>query len=538
MKNLSVRTQLLTLVVLAVVGFLTLGGMVLRSEYQALRAASIGKLTWLTESTLRIITHYEDAASQGKLSETEAQARAKAAVMAARYGKDGYFFIFDAQMNYVGHPIKPALDGTSVYKLKDAKGRNLGELFAQALANGSGLAAYDWVKPGDSEESEKVSKVLVSPRWKWAVGTGQHIDDVNREILQSAISPLVIVGFGTLTLVVIGLLIARNIVRQLGGEPAYAAQVVASIAAGNLNTPVQHDNQGLLAAIAGMQQQLRTMVSQVASQANRLMDMSQGLSGHVGQLSQSASQQSESASSMAASVEEMTVSINEIASHAGQAREVSQQAGVQSRESGRVVRRAAEEMAKIHDSVEAASHTLTTLVDDVSGISSIVGVIRDVADQTNLLALNAAIEAARAGEQGRGFAVVADEVRKLAERTSQATGEITDKISRIQQLSGQSRQSMDAAVEQMGAGVALAREGGTAIAVIEGRTDEVVSTVNDISLALKEQSLASNDIALRIEHIAQSASDNATAVDAAAQASHDMHAVAASLQTSVRGFQT
>lgn len=187
---------------------------------------------------------------------------------------------------------------------------------------------------------------------------------------------------------------------------------------------------------------------------------------------------------------------------------------------------------------ETEQQRVAQVVLEARALEALVQLIRDIAAQTNLLALNAAIEAARAGEAGRGFAVVADEVRKLAERTSQATGEITDKISRIQQLSGQSRQSMDAAVEQMGAGVALAREGGTAIAVIEGRTDEVVSTVNDISLALKEQSLASNDIALRIEHIAQSASDNATAVDAAAQASHDMHAVAASLQTSVRGFQT
>ena len=538
MNTLSVRTQLLALVVLAVVGFITLGGLALRSEYLALRAASIDKLTVLTDSTLHMITHYEEAVSQGKLSEAEAKAHAKQAVSASRYGKDGYFFIFDAQLNYVLLPPKPALEGSSVYKLKDAKGRNLGELFAQALANGSGLAVYEWIKPGDSAESEKISKVQTSPQWKWTVGTGQHTDDINQEILRSATGVLVIFGFGALTLIVAGLLIARNIVRQLGGEPAYAAQVVASIASGNLNTPVEHHQQGLLAAIASMQQQLRATVSQVAVQANRLIDMSHGLSNHVDQLSRSANQQSESASSMAASVEQMTVSINEIANHAGQAREISEQAGAQSRDSGQVVRRAADEMAKIHDSVEAASRTLTTLVEDVSGISSIVGVIRDVAEQTNLLALNAAIEAARAGEQGRGFAVVADEVRKLAERTSGATGEITDKIARIQQLSNQSRHSMDAAVEQMGDGVTLAREGGAAISVIEARSLDVVSTVNDISLALKEQSLTSHDIAQRIEHIAQSASENAAAVDAAAQASQDMHAVASSLQSSVRGFQT
>ena len=538
MKNLSVRTQLLALVILAVVGFLALGGMVLRSEYLALRAASVDKLTTLTESALYIIRHYEEAASQGQMGEADAKVQAKRAVMASRYGKDGYFFIFDAQLNYVGHPLKPALDGTSVYKLKDAKGRNLGELFAKAVADGSGLASYDWIKPGDSDETEKISKVLRSQRWHWVVGTGQHIEDINREIWHSAINLLVIMGLGTLLLLLAGMAIARNIVRQLGGEPVYAAEVVASIASGNLNTPIIERGQGLLSAIAGMQTQLRTMVGQVAEQANRLMDMSKGLSGHVEHLSTAAQSQSESASAMAASVEQMTVSINEIASHAGEARDISQNAGQQSHDSGQVVRRAAEEMAEINGSVEAASHTLTTLVQDVGGISSIVEVIRDVADQTNLLALNAAIEAARAGEQGRGFAVVADEVRKLAERTAKATGEITDRIQRIQHLSGQSRASMDAAVQRMTDGVTLAREGGEAIATIESHSNQVVATVNDISLALKEQSLASNDIAQRIEQMARGAGDTAMAVQAAAQASSEMHAVAASLQTSVRGFRT
>lgn len=465
MKNLSVRTQLLTLVILAVVGFLALGGMVLRSEYLALRAASVDKLTTLTESALYIIRHYEEAASQGQMGEADAKAQAKRAVMASRYGKDGYFFIFDAQLNYVGHPLKPALDGTSVYKLKDAKGRNLGELFAKAVADGSGLASYDWVKPGDTEETEKIAKVLSSSQWRWVVGTGQHIDDINREIWQSAISLLVIMGLGTLLLLLAGMAIARNIVQQLGGEPVYAAEVVASIASGNLNTPITARGQGLLGAIAGMQTQLRTMVGQVAEQANRLMDMSKGLSGHVGHLSAAAQSQSESASAMAASVEQMTVSINEIASHAGEARDISQNAGQQSHDSGQVV-------------------------------------------------------------------------RKLAERTAKATGEITDRIQRIQHLSGQSRASMDAAVQRMTDGVTLAREGGEAIGAIESHSNQVVATVNDISLALKEQSLASNDIAQRIEQIARGAGDTAMAVQAAAQASSEMHTVAASLQTSVRGFRT
>ena len=283
-----------------------------------------------------------------------------------------------------------------------------------------------------------------------------------------------------------------------------------------------------------LQTNLRTLkhgASEVSQAASQIADSAE-------QLSDSASMQSDASSQVAAAVEELTVSINHVADRANETLSLANRSGQLARDGSRVIGETIQDIRDISQAVNTVSTSIHELTTHSAKVGDVVQMIRDVADQTNLLALNAAIEAARAGEQGRGFAVVADEVRKLAERTSQATGEITDKISRIQQLSGQSRQSMDAAVEQMGAGVALAREGGTAIAVIEGRTDEVVSTVNDISLALKEQSLASNDIALRIEHIAQSASDNATAVDAAAQASHDMHAVAASLQTSVRGFQT
>ncbi|WP_460537751.1 methyl-accepting chemotaxis protein, partial [Chitinimonas naiadis] len=197
--------------------------------------------------------------------------------------------------------------------------------------------------------------------------------------------------------------------------------------------------------------------------------------------------QSDAAGAMAAAVTEMTESIHQIADSADRANQLSVESGQLSREGSAVIARAMDEMNRISDAVNQTSGVIDALADKTQTITSIVNVIHDVADQTNLLALNAAIEAARAGEQGRGFAVVADEVRKLAERTSTATREITAMIADIQHSSAESKTTMQMAVQRVASGVELAGQGGEAVKRIEDSAGRVVGVVEDISVALKEQ---------------------------------------------------
>ncbi|MDE3208872.1 MAG: cache domain-containing protein, partial [Pseudomonadota bacterium] len=201
-----------------------------------------------------------------------------------------------------------------------------------------------------------------------------------------------------------------------------------------------------------------------------------------------------------------------------------------------VVLQASSEMNRLDESVKETAQRISGLGQRSDEISGIVKVIRDIADQTNLLALNAAIEAARAGEQGRGFAVVADEVRKLAERTSNATIEIGEMILSIQNETKTAVSSMESGASQVQAGVDLALQAGDALKKINEGSQRMVGMVHDIAAAIKEQSTASDEIANHVCRISQMAEENSGYVDKMLVESKELDKIAESLKKSISQF--
>jgi methyl-accepting chemotaxis protein len=195
-----------------------------------------------------------------------------------------------------------------------------------------------------------------------------------------------------------------------------------------------------------------------------------------------------------------------------------------------------DEMSRISASVRESSAVILDLEQRSRDISAIVKAIKEIAEQTNLLALNAAIEAARAGEQGRGFAVVADEVRKLAERTTLSTQEIAGMIDQIQKGTRTAVSSMEAGMRRVDSGVELAGQAGDAIGRIKASAEQVVGVVDSISAALREQSAASNDIARKVEQIAQMSEENTAAVQNTAVTARDLGQLSAFLESAVKRF--
>jgi methyl-accepting chemotaxis protein len=247
--------------------------------------------------------------------------------------------------------------------------------------------------------------------------------------------------------------------------------------------------------------------------------------------------QSQAASSVAATVEQVTVSVNHVAEHTREAHAISVESGALSVQGGEVVLLASDEMARISQSVRESSNIVMDLEKRSADISAIVEVIKNVADQTNLLALNAAIEAARAGEQGRGFAVVADEVRNLAERTAQSTQEIAGVITEIQEATRVAVLSMETGVQRVDKGVALATQVGESITRVKNSTERVVSVVDGISAALQEQSAASDDIAQKVERIAYTSGENSEAVQHTVATARELDELSGSLEQAVNRFR-
>ncbi len=344
---------------------------------------------------------------------------------------------------------------------------------------------------------------------------------------------------GLMVAVLIGLL-QRMVISPLGGEPAEATRAALSIAAGNLSEPIPSHNgrpDAVLPAMAGMQASLRELVGQIQKESQHIATIAERFSETSHQIVRGCTVQSDSTSSMAAALQEMTASMGNIARNAQTALKVTQESATLSKQGGEIISQSVDEIRGIAAQVADGAAAIETLSRNTGNISSVIKVIREVADQTNLLALNAAIEAARAGEQGRGFAVVADEVRKLAERTAQSTQEITAMAKAIEASAQETTRAMQATQDRVARGVEFGNRAGEAIARIEISAAEVVRVTTEITCALGEQHQATDNLASSVERVAASTEENEAAAREAAREAKDMHGVAASLSQSLQRFR-
>jgi methyl-accepting chemotaxis protein len=284
-------------------------------------------------------------------------------------------------------------------------------------------------------------------------------------------------------------------------------------------------------------EQLQKIVGNVVESSEGLARAEESMSHGIEQSAQRANEQSEIISSMAAAMEEMTVGISQVSDQSTAVHGISSQSGELARGGSSAVKELVTEMQRISDSVNRSAETVEDLGKESEKINSVVNVIKDIADQTNLLALNAAIEAARAGEAGRGFAVVADEVRKQAERTTKSTGEISTIIGVVQNGIHQAVERMHSGVSAVNIGLSRADEAGNAIDKLNESSGKVVGSVNDISLAISEQSSASAEIARRVESIAQLADESNAAMHHTAESARTVKHLVAAMQSTVSGFK-
>ncbi|MCJ7977051.1 methyl-accepting chemotaxis protein [Aeromonas veronii] len=437
-----------------------------------------------------------------------------------RYSSDGYFFVYDFEGNTILLPVRTELEGKNRWNDKDAKGKLLIQEILKSARQGDGFTEYWTAKPSIGRDAPKLAFTLVLDKYQWAIGTGFYIDDIDNELaalraeresnMHASLQSSVLVILLILGITLVATVIVGNRVTKPLADAVLALNDIAN-GDGDLTQRLKVQSQDEIGQLASafnrFVERIQSVVSQVGETSNHLfsaVDKLHHLSEHYDHQMQGHSRETDQ---VVTAVTEMSSTAQEVAASASNAATATSDAARESDAARGVVSGAINSINRLVGEVHTASGVIEQLAQETAKIGSVVEVIRGIAEQTNLLALNAAIEAARAGEQGRGFAVVADEVRSLAGRTQQSTKEINEMLQRLQ---GGVKQ----AVEVMQASEDRSQETVQEASHIASSLDSMVmavSTINDMNIqiatAAEEQHAVSEEINKNLVAIQQIVSE-------------------------------
>ncbi|GAA5179498.1 methyl-accepting chemotaxis protein [Niveibacterium umoris] len=420
----------------------------------------------------------------------------------------------------------------------------LGELYQSALSGfdkgdpGAGLKLDAQLKGKDRPAAKAMSDLVARMEKGERAHLESQIAEGHANYLQSRNFLVVVTVIAAVIAFALALTASRRIVHQIAVVQRTTEQARTDLDLTRRIPLHGRDEMGQVAsAVNALLDEFQKVVGGMKQSAEEVLHTAGTLTHSVDTLASSVDSQNDATNSMAASVEELAVTASHVSDAATAAEDTAQSSLSHAENGARVIGETAQRMDAMANTVRGTSQSMTSLGQRTDEIGSIASVIKEIADQTNLLALNAAIEAARAGEQGRGFAVVADEVRKLAERTTGATGQISGLIAAIQSDSRKAIDDMHALVQQVSETAEVTLAAGSAMESIQGGSRQVLGVSRDIRNALKEQSSASELIAKQVEVIAAMSEENTEAMRQTREASHGLSALSRAMHESADRFR-
>ncbi len=540
LRKLPIHRRLWLILAVALVMLVSLGLLMLKQINHDLYTAKVQKTQHVVQSATGVLTYFHSLETAGTLTREQAQKQAMEAVRGLRYAKDDYFWINDLGPKMIMHPTNSKLEGQDLSALKDPDGKFLfNEMVTIAKAKGAGMVDYRWPKPGASEPVRKVSYVQLFQPWNWIVGSGVYIDDMQAEFREQAISASAL-GLG---IAVVMALLVLYISRSITGPLNEVVRAMADIASGegDLTRTLNSDGNDELAAVARyfntFTSKLRTVIGQMLQAATALNQSADTLGGVANRSQQDAQQQALQMEQVATAINEVTYGVQDVAKNAEQASGEVQGAEANAQQGQANIERSLQQVNKLSGTINEAVGVIQSLAQETTQIGGVLEVIRSIAEQTNLLALNAAIEAARAGEQGRGFAVVADEVRLLAQRTQKSTAEIQVMIERLQNNSQAAVNVINESSKASQLTVEQARQAGESLNQISQSLRNLTSLNASIASATLQQAHVVEDINQNVTDAASLAHNTAMAAEQSSSASQHLNQLADELNRLLRQFR-